>query len=152
MTRQSQIWPEFVTFAPGVLEPGVLYVSMECATVLHGCCCGCGNKVVTTLAPDRWSLLYDGRAISLEPSIGNWSFPCQSHYWIEGNTVIWDRQFTRSEIDRVRSTGQPSVRRSDRKPGQRPEVTTLAPPPLEHRATNPWWKRVLARFRDSLPR
>ena len=74
---------EFVTFAPAALAPGVLYVSMEYATVLHACCCGCGNKVVTPLAPERWSLTYDGRHITIVPSIGNWSFPCQSHYWIE---------------------------------------------------------------------
>lgn len=83
MTKQTRMLTEFVTFAPAALAPGVLYVSMEYATVLHACCCGCGNKVVTPLAPERWSLTYDGRHITIVPSIGNWSFPCQSHYWIE---------------------------------------------------------------------
>jgi len=27
--------------------------------------------------------------VSLAPSIGNWSFPCNSHYWITGNEVRW---------------------------------------------------------------
>ena len=34
--------------------------------------------------------MFDGRTISLNPSIGNWSYPCRSHYWIKGNRVVWD--------------------------------------------------------------
>jgi len=104
MTRLTRIRPEFVTFAPDELEMGVLYVSMEYATVLHLCCCGCGNQVVTPLAPARWHLTFDGESISLNHSIGNWSFLCQSHYWIEGNKVLWDRPFTPTQIAGVRAS------------------------------------------------
>jgi len=100
--RQTRIRPEFVTFAPQVLEPGVVYVSMEYSTVLHLCCCGCSNQVVTPLAPARWHLMFDGETISLNPSIGNWSFPCKSHYWIERNRVLWDRPFSQREVELVR--------------------------------------------------
>jgi len=56
---------------------------------LHKCCCGCGNEVVTPLSPSDWQLTFNGETISLFPSIGNWSFPCRSHYWIRKNEVKW---------------------------------------------------------------
>lgn len=146
MRKQTELRPEFVTFAPAVLEPGVLYVSMEYATVLHLCCCGCGNKVVTPLRPGRWRLTFDGEAVWLAPSIGNWSFPCQSHYWIEGNNVVWDRPFSRREIAVVRASDRLAME------GGSPARTRAAPPPpppppaeefRQSRTTAPWWRRWL---------
>lgn len=100
LTKVSHL---FVTNAPDVLLPGVLYVSVEYSTVLHLCCCGCGDQIVTPLAPSRWSMTFDGKSISLDPSVGNWSSKCQSHYWISKNQVTWDRQFSREEIELVRN-------------------------------------------------
>jgi len=80
---------KFVKSVPETLEDGVLYVSVEYATVIHRCCCGCGQEVVTPLSPNDWELTFDGKSISLSPSIGNWSFKCQSHYWIRNNRVEW---------------------------------------------------------------
>jgi|GEM_PF-1496866 len=88
---------KFVDSVPDMLEEDVLYVSIRFRTVIHKCCCGCGNQVVTPLSPSDWKLTFDGRSISLCPSIGNWKFPCQSHYWIKCNKVEWVR-FT-EEID-----------------------------------------------------
>ena len=81
----------FVHFIPqaGELEDGVVYVSTSFATAIHRCCCGCGNEVVTPFHPDQWRLTFDGETISLSPSIGNWGFDCQSHYWITRNCVVW---------------------------------------------------------------
>lgn len=95
--------------APDVLEPGVAYVSMEYATVLHLCCCGCGTQVVTPLSPARWELRFDGETISLYPSVGRWSLPCQSHYWIRRNEVRWDRPFTGEEIAWVRERDRADI-------------------------------------------
>lgn len=81
------IKPKFVEYVPGTLEEGVLYVSMEYRTAVHLCICGCGNKVVTPISPKFWKLTYDGAGISLYPSIGNWNFPCQSHYWIKDSLI-----------------------------------------------------------------
>lgn len=53
------------------------------------CACGCGKKVVLPIAPDFWSVKYNGEAVSLFPSIGNFQFPCKSHYWIRENVVVW---------------------------------------------------------------
>ena len=59
---------------PDELEQGTIYVSIRFATASHLCCCGCGNKVVTPIRPTDWKLIFDGKTISLDPSIGNWSF------------------------------------------------------------------------------
>jgi Family of unknown function (DUF6527) len=149
VTRQTELRPEFVTFAPAVLELGMLYVSMEYATVLHTCCCGCGSKVVTPLAPERWSLTYDGKTISLEPSIGNWSFPCQSHYWIKRNAVIWDRPFSRTEIEAVRATDRRELRRAAHF-GPLPQHPLISREqlPMERKPVLSWWRRMLRLHRD----
>ena len=78
---------------PEALEVGFLYICFDCNVVVHLCACGCGEKVVLPIAPDYWSVRYDGETVSLVPSIGNYQFPCKSHYWIKENKVIWaDRQ------------------------------------------------------------
>ncbi|MDP2722190.1 MAG: DUF6527 family protein [Bacteroidales bacterium] len=79
---------QFVEYMPEIINHGMLYVSMKYSVVIHLCACGCGEKVVTPLSPDDWQLNYNGEAISLYPSIGNWDFPCQSHYWINRNIII----------------------------------------------------------------
>lgn len=78
----------FVEYVPSEREDGVVYVSIPYSTAVHNCLCGCGMKVVTPIRPDKWTLTYNGEAISLSPSIGNWSFRCQSHYWIRSGRVI----------------------------------------------------------------
>jgi Family of unknown function (DUF6527) len=94
---------EFVEFIPEKLQEKTIYVSFAFATVVHKCCCGCGNEVVTPLSPTDWKLIFDGKTISLDPSIGNWSFPCRSHYWIRRNTVRWAEQWASEEIDAGRT-------------------------------------------------
>ena len=89
---------EFVEFIPSELEEGVLYVSVQYATAVHKCACGCGNKVVTPISPADWQLLFDGESISLTPSIGNWQFPCRSHYWIKSNKILWAEAWTSEQI------------------------------------------------------
>jgi hypothetical protein len=84
---------KFIKNAPDTLEDGVVYVSIEYASVIHKCCCGCGEEVVTPLAPKEWKLTYDGESITLYPSIGNWKFKCRSHYLIINNRVVWPDEF-----------------------------------------------------------
>jgi len=103
MKWRTEIAHKFVEYIPDDLQEGIVYVSVRFATALHKCCCGCGNQVVTPLSPADWKLTFDGESISLYPSIGNWSFPCQSHYWIRRDKVLWDRKWSRREIDRARS-------------------------------------------------
>lgn len=91
----------FVQHAPQPLEPGVLYISMEFATAMHLCCCGCSLEVVTPFTPTDWKLIFDGETVSLTPSIGNWNFPCRSHYIVRRNRVIeaepWTDEMVRAE-------------------------------------------------------
>jgi hypothetical protein len=87
--RVARLEPVFVGARPDVLEPGNVYVSIPFRTSVHLCCCGCGNEVWMPIRPDRWKVTYDGVNISFSPSVGNWSLPCQSHYWIRASRVDW---------------------------------------------------------------
>jgi Family of unknown function (DUF6527) len=100
--RRSSVKAEFVEFIPDVLDDGVVYVSEKYGTALHRCCCGCGSEVVTPLSPVEWQLRRTGDTITLSPSIGNWSSPCQAHYFIRGNRVVWARAMDATEIEAVR--------------------------------------------------
>lgn len=101
---------EFVEFIPERLEEKTLYISISYATAAHNCCCGCGLQVVTPLTPSDWRLIFDGETVSLEPSIGNWSFPCRSHYWITGNRARWAKRRTGDQVRRGRD--QDAIRES----------------------------------------
>ena len=88
----------FCKHIPESLEPGVLYVSIEYATAVHSCCCGCGEEVVTPFTPTDWTMMFDGQAISLRPSIGNWTLPCRSHYVVRDGRVIKAWPWTDKQI------------------------------------------------------
>jgi hypothetical protein len=103
MSKVTALKHEFVEFIPDQLEEGELYISIEYATVAHSCCCGCGKEVVTPLSPTDWKLIFDGKSVSLDPSIGNWSFPCRSHYWVRNGHVQWALQWSQQQIDRGRA-------------------------------------------------
>lgn len=90
--------PNFVETFPAPLEPGVLYVSIEFTTCAHQCACGCGEEIVTPLSPAQWSLTYNGRDVSLHPSVGNWALPCKSHYIVDRGRIRWSYQFTEAQI------------------------------------------------------
>lgn len=96
----------FMDRIPEELDEATIFVSIPYATVAHKCCCGCGNVVFTPLSPTDWSLTFDGESISLDPSIGNWSFSCRSHYWIERNRVRWSRQWSQQEVEAGRADDQ----------------------------------------------
>jgi hypothetical protein len=96
--KVSQFTPHFVENIPEALEPGVLYVSMSLASAIHLCACGCGQEVITPLSPTDWRLWFDGENVSLDPSIGNWSFSCHSHYWIRGGKVRWSGSWSAEGI------------------------------------------------------
>src|ERR1700730_10740965 len=102
MNRIDKLRPEFAEFIPATLQSGVLYISQKYKTASHLCCCGCGSKVVTPLNPSGWQLTEQGGLVTLYPSIGNWSFPCQSHYWIRASKIEWAPKWSRREIDEGR--------------------------------------------------
>ena len=89
---------KFVELRPAVLEEGVLYISVEYCSAIHKCACGCGSEVVTPIAPTGWQLTFDGRSVSLYPSIGNWNFDCRSHYWIIKNEIQFAESWTEKQV------------------------------------------------------
>ena len=93
------------------LEEGKLYISVRYRTASHLCACGCGNKVVTPIKPPKWHLYFDGNAVSLWPSIGNWQLPCQSHYWIEEGKVRWSKPWTPEQIEAGRARDADALER-----------------------------------------
>lgn len=98
-----RIRPLFVDVVPDALEDGVLYVCERYRTVVHKCCCGCGEEVVTPLSPADWAIHRKGNTVTLTPSIGNWSFACRSHYLIRENRIVWAARMTQTQIKRVRA-------------------------------------------------
>lgn len=110
MNSGSSVEVEFVEFIPDELREQTLYVSIPFTTAAHKCACGCGEEVVTPLSPTGWKLIFDGETVSLEPSIGNWGLPCESHYWIGRNRIHWAAHW---EQDRVEASRQ--ARRAERK-------------------------------------
>lgn len=136
--KQSVFVPEFVDTIPEDLESGRLYISIRFRTASHLCACGCGDRVVTPIKPPKWRFMYDGETISLYPSIGRWQLPCQSHYLIRRNKVVWARQFSKKEIDEVIDRDARDLR-AYYKPVGESEQAPPAPAPNE---------RWLARWRD----
>ena len=98
MGRTVAFRHQFVEVIPASIEESCLYVSLEYGSAAHLCACGCGTKVVTPIQPTDWSITFDGETVSLHPSVGNWSFPCRSHYWINQGTVHWAKQWSDERI------------------------------------------------------
>lgn len=135
---------QFVEFIPVELADRTLYVSIRFATVSHLCACGCGSKVVTPLKPTDWKLILDGKTISLDPSIGNWSFPCRSHYWVRNNRVLWAEDWSQSRIDANRNHDRRAKERAlgiegPIEPNVTPQVQAQQSP------KESWWKKLWRR-------
>jgi hypothetical protein len=108
--RLTQLDHRFVDEIPVKLEEGVLYVSMVNQVAVHLCPSRCGLEVATPLGKGQWSLFFDG-AVTLRPSVGNWSYDCESHYVITRDQVLW--------VERGR-TGWPALPRgfgAEQRPG-----------------------------------
>lgn len=124
MTKRDSISHEFVEFIPEQLSEGILYISIPYGTAQHLCLCGCANLVITPFSPTGWRLTFDGETVSLWPSIGNWSFDCQSHYWIEWNHVHWSRRFSSKEIADIRARDRAAMERFEASVGGEPSRQT----------------------------
>jgi hypothetical protein len=134
---------EFVQFIPEDLQEGTIYVSIRFATVAHLCACGCKTKVVTPLKPADWKLTFDGKTVSLHPSVGNWAFPCRSHYWIRNDQVQWADDWSDARIEANREYDRHAKDRyfSEIERGSR-NTSDAAPLIPEPAAKRTWWKRL----------
>ena len=147
--RRSTLTHRFVDFVPEELEDGVLYVSMKYVTVTHKCCCGCGEEVVTPLSPADWTLTFDGKSVSLDPSIGSWELPCQSHYWIKQGAVRWARKWSREEIEAGRARDRRDAERAfekappDHLRDEKAEPTVVTPADGWRTRLRRWWSNIV---------
>lgn len=96
--KQSKFTLEAVELIPEQLDEGVLFVSKKYGIAVHKCACGCGEEVVTPLNPTDWEFRNDKAGPTLYPSIGNWSYKCQSHYFIRGGKVVWAGRWAPDQI------------------------------------------------------
>ena len=134
---------EFVIQVPREMEEKTLYISMEFGTAMHKCFCGCGNDVITPLKSTGWTLTFNGK-VTLYPSIGNWSFPCQSHYWIQEDQVkfvgSWNSEEIRSGRERDLKKKEDFYQNIEIE-----ETPEIKPIPSE----KPWFIKLLSFFRRS---
>ena len=134
---------EFVEFIPEQLKERTLYISKEYSTAVHKCCCGCGREVVTPLSPTDWQLTFDGKSVSLYPSIGSWSLPCQSHYFITKNRVVWALQWSPEQIARGRAyEAQAKERYYSTPPATTDEGAATAVPSDKGKPKESFWQKL----------
>ena len=152
--KASHFTPQFVESIPETLDSGMLYVSMTLASAIHLCACGCGQEVITPLSPTDWKVCFDGENVTLDPSIGNWSFPCRSHYWIRGGKVRWSGSWSTEEIadgrahDRERKNayyGHQNVTHQNRLS----EAVMISTVSADKARRLSWLRRVWSRLTDS---
>lgn len=146
----KQIRPETVEFIPERIEEGVLYISERYRTAVHKCCCGCGKEVVTPLSPAEWSVKRNGDQVSLWPSIGNWSYPCRSHYIIRDSRVLEAKSMTEQQIQRVKANDRADKSAQIRRVNQAKDVVaqvakqnTQVAPARERQSSMSWLQRLI---------
>jgi hypothetical protein len=147
MMRHDRLEHAFVEHIPETVEPSILYISMEYGTAAHSCCCGCGEEVVTPFTPTDWKMIFDGETVSLNPSVGNWTLDCRSHYVIKRGRVIEAGPWTDEQVAAERLRDQMA---KSRHYAQQPKVSkapghTLD---LEHETeAKSIWQRIWHFFR-----
>lgn len=141
MNRIVEFTPKFVDLMPGTLDEGIVYVSVPYALTAHLCACGCREKVVLPLHPQQWNFTYDGKCITIDPSVGNIGTPCNSHYWITRGRVHWDRIITAEQAKRRFARDRRDVLRFNEPMEELGR--TYAPTLPEGR-----WRKLVNRFRS----
>lgn len=64
-------------------EDNVVYISDKFGVAIHKCMCGCGIQTVMPIGEKGWNYNIDKNDnLSMHPSVGNYQFPCESHYII----------------------------------------------------------------------
>lgn len=150
---------EMVASIPEILQANTLYITEEGDVAGHLCACGCGREVITPLSPTDWSIEVNRSGASLSPSIGNWAFPCRSHYFICDDIVVWARDMPDKAVAAGRERDQARKRRYYEHLAHEQEVPSLPETPASLMAapTVPlsiwrcigtaiicWWRRLIA--------
>ena len=152
----KQIRPEIIEFIPERIEEGVLYISFRYNTAVHKCCCGCGQEVVTPLSVAEWSVKRSGNRVSLWPSIGNWSYPCRSHYVIRDSLVLEAKAMTEQQIQLVKAndhadkTAQIRLRNNAKENSALVQIPNDQDTPIHERQYIKSWQQRLIRWWKSI--
>jgi hypothetical protein len=96
--KQTRFKHEVVKSFPEKLRNGTVYVTADRDLAGHLCACGCEKEVITPLSSTDWSIKLDRRGVTLNPSIGNWAYPCRSHYFIWDGNVVWEDNMSNEAI------------------------------------------------------
>lgn len=121
---------EIVDSIPETLQSNTLYVTADGDVAGHLCACGCGREVITPLSPTDWSVSFGRKGASLSPSIGNWAFPCRSHYFIWGGAVVWARDMSDKAIAQGRRLDKARKQNYYDNLGGVPPASSELPPPV----------------------
>lgn len=150
---QVRFRQEVVDSVPEVLQANILYVTKDGDVAGHLCACGCMREVITPLSPTDWSISFDRRGASLYPSIGNWAFPCRSHYFIRDGAVVWARNMSENAIAAGRQRDKASKQKYyDQRNNSPTASATPLPKPLKEVSPSvgqsllqkwrAWWRRM----------
>ncbi|MFJ1472201.1 DUF6527 family protein [Massilia orientalis] len=150
--RSERFKHQVVDSIPERLQVGTLYVTTDRDVAGHLCACGCGREVITPLSPTDWSITIDQHRATLDPSIGNWAFPCRSHYFIWDGEVIWAGNMSNKAIAQGRQRNKACklsyYRQLNETPPMPQEHLRKPLPPLRRTRIQrlvAWWKRLFAR-------
>jgi hypothetical protein len=147
--KQSRFRHELVDSIPEKLQANTLYVTKDMDVAGHLCACGCGREVITPLSPTDWSITFDQRGASLSPSVGNWAFPCRSHYFILHGSVAWARDMSDKSIKHGRQRAKARKLSYYEQIGELPvpqeQLLEELPPPTRQSVRQmllAWWKQL----------
>lgn len=145
--KQIRFKHEVVEVIPESLEANVLYVTAEGDVAGHLCACGCGREVITPLSPTDWAIIVERRGVTVTPSIGNWAFPCRSHYFIWGGAVVWAKDMSERAIaagrNRDRARKQRYYDRQERVGPRSLAPSSGATPPAQVADHHSTWERLV---------
>jgi hypothetical protein len=153
--KQARFKHEEVDSIPERLQPNTLYVTIEGDVAGHLCACGCGREVITPLSPTDWAITFSRHGPTLSPSIGNWGFPCRSHYFIRNGAVVWARGMSDEDIEQGRRRDKARKKRYyGRLNAQQVshQAQTLESPPSSPCMQQSGWQRLLAWWKNMLSR
>jgi len=136
VNRLSRLEPVFVDGMPRELEAGKFYISNEYHVTKHLCACGCAEVVTLPLHPEQWRYTYDGKSISVHPSVGNVGTTCNSHYWIVTGNVEWAKTITPAQAHHGWKRDRADLETFD-------AATSHSAPAAVTPVREPFWRRLL---------
>ena len=150
--RSARFKYQMVGSIPEKLQVDTLYVTMDRDVAGHLCACGCGREVITPLSPMDWSITINQHGATLDPSIGNWAFPCRSHYFIWDGEVVWAGNMSNKAIAQGRQRNKARklsyYRQLNETPPMPQEHLRKAQPPMAQTRVQKlvaWWSRLFAK-------